>query len=275
VYIKDDALAKFETQWRWTASRASSSTYTCSQKSVLDSSWEGSEAESAWGIATKGNQRLGWSLPFIPPHTHQMAPYLETVKSFADVPVTDAGVDTVGFLEASQGLLGIFDLLGSAAFTPVQADIKGNIAKVRARYDAAPAQSGTLELLVENEKGEKKRTATEGLMWLLRGLSFTCKALQNSQANKTEELAAAFGNSYEATLKKHHNFVVKGIFAVAMKACPYRAEFYAKLAADPAGGAPASDARLDKVLNSWLAALDGDVQRLQEFYAKEGHNKGL
>lgn len=51
-------------------------------------------------------------------------------------------------------------------------------------------------------------------MWLLRGLSFTCKALQFAQANQSEELATAFGKSYEATLKKFHNFVVKGIFAV-------------------------------------------------------------
>jgi hypothetical protein len=40
--------------------------------------------------------------------------------------------------------------------------------KIRTRYEAAPAQSATLEQLVENEKGEKKRTATEGLLWLLR-----------------------------------------------------------------------------------------------------------
>ena len=85
---------------------------------------------------------------------------------------------------------------------------------MRARYDATPALSGTLEKLVENEKGEKKRTATEGLMWLLRGLQFTCKALQIAQANKSTELAAAFSQAYEATLKKFHNFVVKGIFAV-------------------------------------------------------------
>ncbi|KAK0195101.1 glycolipid transfer protein, partial [Armillaria mellea] len=169
-----------------------------------------------------------------------MAPYLETVKSFADVPVTDAGVDTLAFLEASEGLVGIFDLLGSSAFSVVQADLKGNIAKVRARYDAAPSQSATLERLVENEKGEKKKTATEGLMWLLRGLSFTCKALQNAQLKKDEELSVAFSKSYELTLKKFHNFVVKGVFSLAMKACPYRADFYKKLAADPAGGASAT-----------------------------------
>ena len=66
-----------------------------------------------------------------------------------------------------------------------------------------------------NEKGEKKRTATEGLMWLLRGLSFTCKALLAAQASPSKELSAAFSESYEGTLKKFHNFVVKGIFSVS------------------------------------------------------------
>ena len=35
-----------------------------------------------------------------------------------------------------------------------------------------PDKSATLEALVMNEKGEKKRTATEGLMWLLRCTNF-------------------------------------------------------------------------------------------------------
>jgi hypothetical protein len=68
-------------------------------------------------------------------------------KSFTDVPVTDAGVDTVEFLEAAEGLTGMFsmsfthtlttfdqflksaflDLLGSTAFSIVQSDLKGNI----------------------------------------------------------------------------------------------------------------------------------------------------
>ena len=51
-------------------------------------------------------------------------------------------------------------------------------------------------------------------MWLLRGLDFTSKALQNAQANQSEELSVAFSKAYEGTLKKHHNFVVKGVFSV-------------------------------------------------------------
>jgi hypothetical protein len=68
---------------------------------------------------------------------------------------------------------------------------------------------------VENEKGEKERTATEGLMWLLRGLSFTGKALQESQNNKGIELSAAFNLSYQKTLKKHHGMLVRPVFAVS------------------------------------------------------------
>jgi hypothetical protein len=74
--------------------------------------------------------------------------------------------------------------------------------------------SDTLEKLVENEKGEKKRTATEGLLWLLRGQQFTCKGLQNAQANASQELPEAFGKAYDSTLKPFHNFIIKGVFAV-------------------------------------------------------------
>ncbi|KAJ2917800.1 hypothetical protein MD484_g2661, partial [Candolleomyces efflorescens] len=204
-----------------------------------------------------------------------MAPYLESVKSFADVPISDAGVDTAAFLEAADGLVGLFDLFESAAFVIVQNDIKGNILKVRTRFLTNPETNKTLELLVENEKGEKKRIATEGLMWLLRGLSFTCKGLQLTQANATTELTEAFTKAYEATLKQFHNFVVKGAFALAMKACPYRAAFYTKLASDPAGGSSVAPARLDEDLNKWLGALSDIVARLEAFYEKGGHNKGF
>ncbi|KAI0339955.1 het-c2 protein [Trametopsis cervina] len=204
-----------------------------------------------------------------------MAPYLERVKSFADVPVTDAGVDTVAFLEASEGVLGLFDLLGSAAFGPVQSDLKGNIEKVRTRYNATPTQSATLEQLVINEKGEKKRTATQGLLWLLRGLSFTCKALQNAQAKPETELTVAFTEAYGVTLRQYHSMLVRPIFSLAMKACPYKKDFYGRLAADPEGGAAVSDAKFDEELNKWLAALDTIVTRLQSFYLGGGHDKGF
>ena len=67
--------------------------------------------------------------------------------------------------------------------------------KVRKRYNEKPTLSETLELLVKNERAEKKKEATEGLLWLLRGQSFTCKALQNVQNNPLEEIAPSFGQA--------------------------------------------------------------------------------
>lgn len=64
-------------------------------------------------------------------------------------------------------------------------------------------------------------------------------------------------------------------YQVAMKACPYRADFYAKLAADPDGGDPASHDKLSTELDKWLAALDAIVTRMETFYEKGGHGKGL
>lgn len=52
-------------------------------------------------------------------------------------------------------------------------------------------------------------------MWLLRGLSFTCKALQDSQSNKTQELSTSFTSAYEGTLKKFHGILVRPIFTVS------------------------------------------------------------
>ena len=69
---------------------------------------------------------------------------------------------------------------------------------------------------MKNEQGEKKRTATEGLLWLLRGLDFTCQGMQRVQANKSMELSEAFTEAYGVTLKQYHNFIVKGVFSVCL-----------------------------------------------------------
>ncbi len=60
-----------------------------------------------------------------------------------------------------------------------------------------------------------------------------------------------------------------------MRACPYRQDFFTKLAADPAGGEPVPQAKLDEELDKWLAALDAIVTRMQTFYATGKHDKGF
>ena len=60
-----------------------------------------------------------------------------------------------------------------------------------------------------------------------------------------------------------------------MKACPYRADFYKKLAADPTGGPPVSDEKLSQELDKWLAALSAIISRMETFYKMGEHNKGF
>jgi hypothetical protein len=60
-----------------------------------------------------------------------------------------------------------------------------------------------------------------------------------------------------------------------MKACPYRADFYAKLAADPDGGPSVSQDKLNAELDKWLGALDTIVKRIEAFYQGGHHGEGF
>jgi hypothetical protein len=181
--------------------------------------------------------------------------------SFTDVPVQDGKISTTEFLDASESLVTLFDVLGSAAFKPVKNDILGNVKKTRERQLAAPAESGTLQDLVLNELKEKKHTATEGLLWLSRGLDFTAQGIRHSLSNPSQELADSFRASYGNTLKPHHSFMVKPIFSAAMSATPYRKTFYEKLGDD--------QAKVEEDLKKWLDALENVIGVLKTFMASK------
>jgi len=68
--------------------------------------------------------------------------YIDTFKaSFTTVPI-DAekanAISTTEFLDASEALTTMFDLLGSVAFSPVKKDVLGNVEKLRKRQLAPP-----------------------------------------------------------------------------------------------------------------------------------------
>ena len=60
-----------------------------------------------------------------------------------------------------------------------------------------------------------------------------------------------------------------------MKACPARATFFEKLAADPDGGEPASPEKLNEELDKWLASLSSILTHLDKFYEEGDYGKGL
>ncbi|KZZ91153.1 HET-C2-like protein [Moelleriella libera RCEF 2490] len=197
------------------------------------------------------------SAPVIPPGDTIVQTFRQ---SFVNVPIdADKGnaIATTQFLDAAESLTTMFDVMGSVAFSPVKSDMLGNVKKLRDRQLAAPADSENIQDLCRNELKTKKHTATEGLLWLIRGLEFTCIALSSNLANASQELADSFRGAYGQTLKPHHSFIVKPIFSAAMSACPYRKDFYAKLGSD--------DAKVQADLRIYLASLEKVVAILKGF----------
>ena len=146
----------------------------------------------------------------------------------------------------------------------------GNINKVRTRYLAHPLLSKTLQGLVRSELSQKQHKATEGLLWLTRGLDFTAQALRQdliansgvlaSDNKPKQELADSFKASYKQTLAPFHSFLVKPVFNMAMSATPYRKDMYAKIV-----GEGADPARAQEQMERWVAALEERIVILKEF----------
>ncbi|KAJ1539096.1 hypothetical protein HK405_013211, partial [Cladochytrium tenue] len=185
--------------------------------------------------------------------------------SFSNVTVAvDNGnaIDIPSFLEACEGLLSVFDSLGSA-FSIIKSDIQGNITKIRTKHQSDVSRFATLQSIVEGEMGDKadkKKTATEGLLWLKRTLEFTAKGLRLNKSNPAEELSTSFTAAYGQTLAPFHGFLIRPIFSMAMKACPSRNDFYAKLGA----GAPG----FDDGFEDWLSGLESRVDILVQLYTR-------
>lgn len=92
-------------------------------------------------------------------------------------------------------------------------------------------------------------------------------ALRRSLDNASEELSVSFTKAYEATLRQYHSFVVRPVFSLAMKACPYRADFYAKL------GQPQE--KVLEQLAAWLKGLEVIVAQLKQFFEAGNWAKGF
>ncbi|WEW59119.1 hypothetical protein PRK78_004588 [Emydomyces testavorans] len=190
--------------------------------------------------------------------------WFDTIRrSFAHVPIDEANdnaISTTEFLEAAESLVTLFDLLGSVAFSPVKSDLLGNIKKLRDRQLAAPAESETLQQLVLNELKTGKHTATEGLLWLIRGLDFTAQSLRLNLSQPADELSTSFRAAYGNTLKPYHSWAIKPIFSAAMSATPYRKDFYAKLGDDVT--------KVQAAMDVEVGALEKVVKIVQEFQSR-------
>nr|XP_033813328.1 glycolipid transfer protein [Geotrypetes seraphini] len=147
----------------------------------------------------------------------------------------DKQIETCSFLESVSHLPPFFDCLGGAVFSPIKADISGNIAKIRAVYDANPTKFKTLQQILEGEKemhGSQwpKVGGTLALMWLKRGLKFIQVLLQSIADGERDEqnpnsIKVNATKAYEIALKRYHGWMVQKLFSAAVCVAPYKADF--------------------------------------------------
>jgi pleckstrin family protein A (phosphoinositide binding specific) protein 8 len=81
------------------------------------------------------------------------------------------------------------------------------------------------------------------------------------EENQTPSTSASA--AYTATLRKYHNFVVRGIFSVAMKTCPTREKLL-----DTLGQGATDEATVLSEAKAYVQPLHAQLDALEAFYAK-------
>ncbi|KTF89044.1 hypothetical protein cypCar_00007945 [Cyprinus carpio] len=169
----------------------------------------------------------------------------------------DKQVETRPFLEAVSHLPPFFDCLGSAVFSPIKADIAGNITKIKAVYDSNPTRFKTLQHILE---AEKEMHGTEWPKVLLQSLVDGDKDENNPNLIRVNVTKA-----YEMALKKYHGWFVQKLFKAALYAAPYRSDFLKALSK---GREVKEEECLDKV-RQFLVNFTATIDAIYEMYTKK------
>uniref|UniRef100_A0A3B4BT94 Pleckstrin homology domain-containing family A member 8 n=1 Tax=Pygocentrus nattereri TaxID=42514 RepID=A0A3B4BT94_PYGNA len=152
---------------------------------------------------------------------------------FSDIRLEDGkGIPTLAFLDSCYAIVPVLDKLGPTVFAPVKIDFVGNIKKVQQKFLSDPGAFPTLQSIVlhevEMEVAQVRNSATEALLWLKRGLKFLKEFLSEVNAGE-QDIHAALNNAYGKTLRQYHGWVVRGVFALALRAAPSYSGFMAAL----------------------------------------------
>ncbi|OWF42560.1 pleckstrin homology domain-containing family A member 8-like [Mizuhopecten yessoensis] len=191
--------------------------------------------------------------------------------SFMDIKLEeDGGIPVQPFLGSCRSLVPIFDKFNATTFAPVKMDFQGNIRKIQQKYSTKPSDFTTLQRMVlfemRSQQHHLSSSATVALLWMKRGLEFI-RAIFQEMLEGQPDLCLAVNNAYSRTLKPFHGWVVRGVFAVAVKALPYKEVFITQLRAT---GHPGEGSiflqSLMADLDSYCTALDEVIRILKDFY---------
>ncbi|KAG4443365.1 hypothetical protein IFR05_001154 [Cadophora sp. M221] len=146
----------------------------------------------------------------------------------------DGKIPLVEFLNGVDALFAVFAAVGSDVLEGGRASLEENVVRIRNAVQSFPGQSQYIQALIEAERATGQHNATEGLLWITRGLEFYVASIKRIGGNGSEKLADSIMHAYKDILKTHHGFVAKMAIKVAVsKTCPTRDELLTRLGQDP------------------------------------------
>ncbi|XP_026149034.1 pleckstrin homology domain-containing family A member 8 isoform X1 [Mastacembelus armatus] len=169
-----------------------------------------------------------------PEDTEQVDTFFSTMSHrFSDIRLDDDnGIPTQEFLDSCYAIVPVLDKLGSTVFAPVKMDFVGNIKKINQKLMSEPDRFPTLQSIVlhevQTDVAQVRNSATEALLWLRRGLKFLKEFLSEVNVGE-QDIQGALNNAYGKTLRQYHGWVVRGVFALALRAAPSYQSFTAAL----------------------------------------------
>ncbi|XP_028325750.1 pleckstrin homology domain-containing family A member 8 [Gouania willdenowi] len=207
-----------------------------------------------------------------PEDTEQVETFFSTMSHrFSDIRLDDDnGIPTQEFLDSCYAIVPVLDKLGSTVFAPVKMDFVGNIKKIQQKLISDPGNFPTLQSIVLHEVhadvAQVRNSATEALLWLRRGLKFLKEFL--SEINRGgKDIHAALYNAYGRTLRQYHGWVVRGVFALALRAAPSYPSFSAALVTKEGDELKSSfTSGMHRDLGVYLPAMEKQLAVLDALY---------
>nr|XP_012303174.1 pleckstrin homology domain-containing family A member 8 isoform X3 [Aotus nancymaae] len=195
--------------------------------------------------------------------------------SFSDIELLeDSGIPTEAFLASCYAVVPVLDKLGPTVFAPVKMDLVGNIKKVNQKYITNKEEFTTLQKIVlhevEADVAQVRNSATEALLWLKRGLKFL-KGFLTEVKNGEKDIQTALNNAYGKTLRQHHGWVVRGVFALALRAAPSYEDFVSALTIKEGDHQKeAFSIGMQRDLSLYLPAMEKQLAILDTLYEVHG-----
>ncbi|XP_053876022.1 pleckstrin homology domain-containing family A member 8 isoform X2 [Malaclemys terrapin pileata] len=146
--------------------------------------------------------------------------------------------------------------------------------KINQKYITNREEFNTLQKIVLHEVSAEvarvRNSATEALLWLKRGLKFL-KGFLTEVKNGEKNIQTALNNAYGKTLRQHHGWVVRGVFALALRAAPTYEDFVAALSVKKCDDQEeAFYNAMQRDLNIYLPAMENQLNILDTLYEVHG-----